>query len=87
MTTVMFFTGTVVGLFLGAILWEWLVTIPEARAATRREHRLNGRVQAWQRMYLYAEGARVATSRAMFRSTHPDADTFSRKVPDLTVIR
>ncbi len=83
----LYITGLVCGLFIGGMLWEILYAAPHYRKLAEREHRLSGRVQAWQRMYLYAEGARVATSKAMFRSTHPEADTFSRKVPDIRVVQ
>ena len=88
MQTIMFLTGTVVGLFLGAILWEVLVAGPEHVKARQREYRLSDRVRAWQRMYLYAEGAKAATERAIYDATHAgEADTFSRKVTDLTVVK
>ena len=76
-----------IGGFFGAVAWEFIYAGPQYRKAAEREHRLNGRVQAWQRMYLYAEGARVATSKAMFQATHDEADTFSRKVPDIRVVQ
>ena len=87
MNAIMFSCGIVVGLFFGAMIWEAFVAGPAYYRAHERERRLSGRVQAWQRMYVYAEGARVATSRAMFRATNPEADTFSRKVPDLKAVK
>jgi len=88
MQTVMFFSGTVVGLFLGAILWEVLVAGPQYLRSTEREWRLNSRVRAWQRMALveYAQASRVATSRAMYHALK-DNDQHSVKVPDLSVVQ
>lgn len=87
MQTAMFLSGAVVGLFLGALLWEYLVAGPDYLNARRREYRLNDRVRAWQRMYLYAEGSRVATSETLFEATHPEADTFSKKAPELRSVQ
>lgn len=88
MTAPLFVSGIVIGACLGAILWEVLYAGPAYRKAREHEWRLAESVRVWQRMYLYAEVARVATSKAMFKATHPDeADTFSRKVPDLKAVK
>lgn len=97
MTGALFVSGLVCGLFLGAILWETLVAGPAYYKAHERAWRLNERVRAWQRMYLYAEGARVATSRAIVeihadtsafdRSLKTAEDNWSRKVPDLKAVK
>ena len=88
MQTVMFFSGTVVGLFLGALLWEALVAGPAYYQAHEREWRLTERVRAWQRMALveYAQAQRVATSKAMFEALK-DNDQHSVKVPDLKAVQ
>jgi hypothetical protein len=85
MQTIMFFSGTVVGLFLGAILWEVLVAGPEYIRLTEREFRLNDRVRAWQRMYLYAVGSRVASSKALQDAIAGNTG-HSVKVPDLKAV-
>ena len=88
MNAVLFFSGMVVGLFLGAILWEVLVAGPQYLRSTEREWRLNSRVRAWQRMALveYAQAQRVATSRAMYLALK-DNDQHSVKVPDLKAVQ
>jgi hypothetical protein len=84
----MFSCGILVGLFFGAMVWEAFVAGPAYYRAHEREHRLNGRVQAWQRMALveYAQAQRVATSRAMFHALK-DNDNHSVKVPDLKAVK
>lgn len=78
MHAIMFLSGLIAGLCFGAILWEVLYAGPAYRKAREHEWRLAESVKAWQRMYLYAEGSKAATSKAM--------DTFSKKVPDLKVV-
>jgi hypothetical protein len=87
MNTIMFLSGTVVGLFLGAILWEVLVAGPQYLRLTEREWRLNERLRAWQRMALveYAQTQRDATAKAM--DAIVDNDRHSVKVPDLSVVK
>jgi hypothetical protein len=86
MNAVMFSCGILVGLFFGAMVWEAFVAGPEYARARRREVSLSDRVQVWQRMYLYADGARVATSKAMFHALK-DNDGHSVKVPDLKAVK
>jgi len=76
----MFFTGMIVGLLLGALVWEWRVALPAVDRAIDRERRLHERVQAWQRMYLFAVEQRVATSKAMYEALN-DNDRHSVKAP------
>lgn len=87
MNAVMFSIGVLVGVFYGALVWEALVAGPAYARARRREWSLSDRVRVWHRMYLYAEGAKAATAKAMTEATNPDADTFSRKVPDLKAVK
>lgn len=82
-----YLAGLMCGLFLGAMLWEVLYAGPLYRKTREREHRLDDRVRAWQRMYLHAEGARIATSKAIYTATHPDDDRYSKKVPDLKAVQ
>lgn len=88
MNAVMFLSGTVVGLFLGAILWEWLVAGPDFHRAHEREWRLNQRIRAWQRMALveYATAQREATSRAMDELADNDQHSV-KAAPDLSVVK
>jgi hypothetical protein len=87
MTAIMFFSGMVVGVFLGAILWEVLVAAPAFFRAHEREWRMNERIRAWQRMAIieYASAQRAATSNAM--DALADNDQHSVKAPDLKAVR
>lgn len=91
MNAVMFSLGVLVGLLFGAMVWEAFVAGPEFARSRRLERRLSESARAWRRMYLYAEEARVATSRAMFKAIQPETtqtdDPFSRKVTDLKVVQ
>ena len=82
-----FVAGAWCGALLGMWLWNDIVTRRVRDAYVEHQVRAANRVQAWQRMYLYAEGERVATSKAMHRAINPEPDTFSRKVPDLKAVR
>jgi len=82
-----FVAGAWCGSLVGMLLWNEVVTRGVRDAY--REHRLRAesRVQAWQRLAIteYADRQRVEGSRAMYVATH--ADPWSRKVPDLTVVK
>ena len=82
-----FIAGAWVGALVGMLIWNDVVTRRVRDAYRDHQVRSANRVQAWQRMYLYAEGERVATSKAMVRAINPEPDVFSRKVPDLKAVQ